>query len=503
VRLKILAIVLLVGVGVAAAGYIVFAPTATTGAASAYLTSVASVTDVIKQAVATGTIGAHASYGLGFGRDPALIASGASSSGAASSGTWKVTKVDAHVGDTVKSGTVLAEADDADALLQLTVAQADLTKAQAQLATDQAQPAADTVTSADNTLQQAQMGLDNAKVSLSDTKAQNTLSVQQARSHLSDAQSQLTTDQNNSAGSTVTTADKANIKAARQSLDNTLAQVGASNHKAQQSVDSASVSLASAQLQHATAIEPATAETLAADQAAVASAQQALQSAQSAVDGAAITAPADGVVTAVALEAGLPAPAGDALQMQVGPMEVVADFAESDLAALKDGQAATVTVTALGQQLTGTLSSITPVAASSSSSSVVTYPVTITLDSSPADLHAGMSANVAVTTASATGVVAVPSIALQGRSGNYSVRVLDDTGQVTTVPVTVGLTTSSLAEIQTGLTGGESVIVGSATARTGTTTTSAGGFGGLGGLGGGGAFPGGGTFRGTGGGTPR
>jgi len=228
-----------------------------------------------------------------------------------------------------------------------------------------------------------------------------------------------------------------------------------------------------------------------------------LQSAQSAVDGAAITAPADGVVTAVALEAGLPAPAGDALQMQVGPMEVVADFAESDLAALKDGQAATVTVTALGQQLTGTLSSITPVAASSSSSSVVTYPVTITLDSSPADLHAGMSANVAVTTASATGVVAVPSIALQGRSGNYSVRVLDDTGQVTTVPVTVGLTTSSLAEIQTGLTGGESVIVGSATARTGTTTTSAGGFGGLGGLGGGGAFPGGGTFRGTGGGTPR
>ena len=156
-------------------------------------------------------------------------------------------------------------------------------------------------------------------------------------------------------------------------------------------------------------------------------------------------------------------------------------------------------MTALGQALTGTLSSITPVAASSSSSSVVTYPVTITLDSSPADLHAGMSANVAVTTASAPGVVAVPSIALQGRSGNYSVRVLDSDGQVTSVPVTVGLTTSSLAEIQSGLTAGQNVIVGSATARTGTTTGTAAGLGGFGAGGfGGGAFPGGGTFRGTG-----
>ena len=497
-RLKILAIVVLAGVGIAAAGYVAFAPTTTTSASSQYLTSAAAVADVVKQAVATGTIGAHAGYGLGFGRDPALIASGATSSGASSSGTWDVTKVAAKVGDPVKAGAVLAEADDANAKLQLTVAQADLTKAQGQLATDQAQPTADTVSSADNALKQAQMAVDNAKVSLADTKAQNTLSVQQAKARLSDAQDQLTTDQGNSAVSAITSADKANIKSAHQALDNTQAQVDASNHKSQQSVDSAALSLASAQLQHANAIAPATPETLAADQAAVASAQQALESAQAAVDGATIVAPADGVVTAVALQEGLPAPSGDAIQLQVGPMQVVADFAESDLAALKDGQAATVTVTALGQALTGTLSSITPVAASSSSSSVVTYPVTITLDSSPADLHAGMSANVAVTTASAPGVVAVPAIALQGRSGNYSVRVLGSDGQVTTVPVTVGLATSTLAEIQSGLSGGENVIVGSATARTGTSSsTTAGGLGGLGGLGGG-AFPGGGSFRGTG-----
>ena len=158
-------------------------------------------------------------------------------------------------------------------------------------------------------------------------------------------------------------------------------------------------------------------------------------------------------------------------------MEVTAQFAESDLPSLKVGQDATVTVTALGQDLTGKVSQITPVAATSGSSSVVTYAVTVTLSGSTDAVRSGMSANVAVTTASATGVIAVPAIALNGTTGNYSVRVLDAAGQVQTVPVDVGLTTSTLAEIKSGLTEGQTVITGTTAARNSTTTTNTGGFG--------------------------
>ena len=168
---------------------------------------------------------------------------------------------------------------------------------------------------------------------------------------------------------------------------------------------------------------PATDATIAADRASLASAQQAADTAQAGLDQASITAPVDGTVVAINAEPGLAAPSGDTVALEIGPMEVSAPFAESDLPSLKVGQDATVTVTALGQTLTGTVSQITPVADSSGSSSVVTYDVTVTLASSPDAVRSGMSADVAITTASATGVVAIPAIALTGASGNYAVRV--------------------------------------------------------------------------------
>jgi hypothetical protein len=88
-----------------------------------------------------------------------------------------------------------------------------------------------------------------------------------------------------------------------------------------------------------------------------------------------------------------------------------------------------------------------------------------------------MTASVAVTTAQAADVIAVPAIALVGSAGSYGVRVIaaDGTSQVT--PVEVGLVTSSLAEIKSGLSGGETVSIGTVSARSSTTTTIGGGVG--------------------------
>ncbi len=101
-----------------------------------------------------------------------------------------------------------------------------------------------------------------------------------------------------------------------------------------------------------------------------------------------------------------------------------------------------------------------------------------------------MSAELAVTTASATNVLAVPAIALgTAIDGSYTVRVLDSSGQPQSVAVEVGLISTSLAEIKSGLAEGTAVVTGTASDRTssGTTTTTR-----LPGLDGGGGFPGGG-----------
>jgi multidrug efflux pump subunit AcrA (membrane-fusion protein) len=160
-----------------------------------------------------------------------------------------------------------------------------------------------------------------------------------------------------------------------------------------------------------------------------------------------------------------------------------------------------VTVSAAGATVPGTVVAIAPTASTSGgSSSVVTYDVTIALTNPPTQVKPGMSADVSVTTAAASDVVAVPSVALSGSAASgYTVGVLAADGSVAQRAVEVGLVTSTWAEIRSGLSEGDRVVTGTATARQ--STTGNGGFG-VGIPGGGGGFggrTGGGTRGGTGG----
>jgi hypothetical protein len=76
-----------------------------------------------------------------------------------------------------------------------------------------------------------------------------------------------------------------------------------------------------------------------------------------------------------------------------------------------------------------------------------------------------------------------------GSDGDYTVRVSGSDGSLDMRAVSVGLISETLAEIQSGLSEGEAVIVGTDTERTGTSgedeaAAGPGGFGGLGALGG-------------------
>lgn len=213
------------------------------------------------------------------------------------------------------------------------------------------------------------------------------------------------------------------------------------------------------------------------DQAQVATAQATVNADQAIVDAATLTAPADGLIIAVNLLPGVNAPSGYAIEESVGPMVATSGFAESDIANLKVGQTATVSITGAKVSVPGTLTQIVPVASSSGAgSSVATYAVTVTLTSPPDTVLAGMTASVTVTTASVDNATRVPATALQGSTtAGYTVQVMNSDGSITVKTVSVGLVTTSYAQITAGLTSGDTVVTGTSMTRTGTTTTGNGG----------------------------
>jgi RND family efflux transporter MFP subunit len=395
-KLKLLALVVLLAVGIGAVILAMGGIAAASGDQPRYLTATVSRATVSQDVTSTGTVAASSQYGLVFGSSPQLVTSSSSSSSANSSTTWHVDSVTVKVGDQVKQGQALAKADTGALSAQYDQATATWRSAKIQLAIAQDQLDAATTTSA---IRQAQMSVYNAERSVSQAA--------QSRSDLA------------------------------------------------------------AQIQAAT-----------------------------------LKAPIDGVVSEVNITKGLDAPSGDAIVVSSRTYEVTASVVESDLASVKVGQKVAITVSAVNASLTGTVASIALAPSTTSgSSSVVSYPVVVSIDGTNGQLVAGMSADVSITVAQAANVLEVPTAALSGSNGNYVVRVLAADGTVTPTQVQVGLVTTTSAEITSGLTEGQTVVTGTVSqTTTGGTTTNGnrglggGGFGG-GGFGGGFVGPAGGGVR--------
>jgi hypothetical protein len=187
-------------------------------------------------------------------------------------------------------------------------------------------------------------------------------------------------------------------------------------------------------------------------------------------------------------------------------MTMTVAFSESDVNKLKVGKAATVTPDALsGVELGAHVSSISPVG--TTSSNVVSYQSTLTLDQNDSSVKPGMSASAAVIVAQAQGVN-VPNAAVTGTGSLATVTVLRN-GKQTQQQVVVGLRGDSRTQIISGLSAGEQVVIKTTLPPLGAATTSTtspsgtlggagarqGGFGGAAGGGVGGAGFGGGAGR--------
>jgi uncharacterized membrane protein YgcG len=176
-------------------------------------------------------------------------------------------------------------------------------------------------------------------------------------------------------------------------------------------------------------------------------------------------------------------------------------FSESDISKVKVGQAATITLNALsGVQLGAHVTAISTVG--TSSSSVVSYNATLTLDQKDSRVKPGMSASASVIVAQAQGVT-VPNGAITG-TGSLATVTLQSNGKKTQKQVVVGLRGDSRTQIVSGLSAGDQLVVTTTlpplTSAASSSSSSSGTLGATGARPGGGAGFGGGGFPGGGGG---
>ena len=245
-------------------------------------------------------------------------------------------------------------------------------RSQAQLATAQTDLA-----SARITLQQAQAAKDGARADLRKQLASDQDSVDVASLNLANAKATL-------AATTGT--------AARRQARIGVIQATTQLKQAQQAVADVKDQLAGDL--------PDETKALMAAQASVTDLESQVADLQSQIDLAVLRAPADGIVTAVSIVPGFLAPSGDAIVVAGAGLEVQADVTESDLPSVKVGQAATVTIAALGLDEPGTVTAVSP-STTATSGSVVSFPVTVTLTDPDAAIRAGMSTDVTISIAQA------------------------------------------------------------------------------------------------------
>jgi multidrug efflux pump subunit AcrA (membrane-fusion protein) len=180
-------------------------------------------------------------------------------------------------------------------------------------------------------------------------------------------------------------------------------------------------------------------------------------------------------------------------------LQITCTIAEADVSKIQVGQPAVITLNAITtQKFTGTVVSVGT--SGTSSSGVVTYPVTLDLVDPTSQVLAGMSASVSIVTQQVDDVLVVPSSAVTSVGKTGSVTVVSGSKQ-TRVPVVIALAGSSTTGVYGNLKVGDKVLLPTVTITPNTSSSGTGTLGGSTTFGGGlGRLSGGGGFGGFGGG---
>jgi macrolide-specific efflux system membrane fusion protein len=261
------------------------------------------------------------------------------------------------------------------------------------------------------------------------------------------------------ADSSVATAE-ASVASAQQSFSSAQDKASSTLTSQQQAIQSASLSF-----QKTSASPKAT--DIAVAFASVQLSQLSLDKAKQDLDNATLRAPVDGVVAAVANGPG-ETPSNPFVTIAVVSSVILhGTVGEADIAKLRTGQVATVTVDAAGSgtRLTGKVTALDPVA--TISQGVPVYGVDVTIDLADANVRPGMSGTAAVIIASQQGVLTVPNLAVRTVNGQRTLQVVRN-GAPEDAQVTFGISNETVTEVKSGLSEGEVVVIPQARPSTST-----------------------------------
>lgn len=401
----------------------------------------------------------------------------------------KVAEILVKEGDRIATGDVLARLDTKPLELALEQSQMSLTQAQgslvqAQLAQKTAEYNLENTRGSSDSLQlalfNAQIARDTAQTSL-DTSI-TSIDYFAVEADLNRAKAwydyvkRRSEETNTNVDEWLLALDNAeeNVKIAQTKYDNILAGYDSSQVKlkkeqlqaaelsmsvAQKNIDDLDKTVALQELQAAAAEEA-----IGQAKQAVDLAGQAVVDAQRQIDEATITAPFDGMVAQILADAGdiVPSPsmAPQPIVRIIDPdhLELLIGVDEIDIPQVTLGQAAAVKLDALPDQaFDGTVTSIYPVP--EEVGGVVLYKVRVGLDNAGPGIKVGMSASADIAAQEHRGVLIVPSRALSRDDQGRNVVKVQTNGKIEQRVVEVGLDDGLRAEITSGLSDGEVIIV--------------------------------------------
>jgi len=255
------------------------------------------------------------------------------------------------------------------------------------------------------------------------------------------------------------------VRSARQALETAQRTLTQGEVGGEQSVRSAQSALQSALAAEQTVAIPGGDEVTAA-QATIAAAESGVAAAQATLDDTRLIAPVSGTVGQVPYVVGelttSTATTGGITVIPDGPLEVVADFAESDAAGIAVGAEATVTFDALaGEQAKGSVIAVDPVA-TTSASGLITYSVRVQVANPPDAVREGMTASVSVLINEVTDVLIVPQGAITGSGDRATVLLQKPDGTTEASRITIGLQGDGGTEVTGGLQEGDILVIPSA-----------------------------------------
>jgi hypothetical protein len=195
--------------------------------------------------------------------------------------------------------------------------------------------------------------------------------------------------------------------------------------------------------------------------ASVTSAQSQLDTAQNNLANATLVAPTAGTISAVNNQVGEvvgSSTTGFIVMAAQGAVALHGTIGEADVAKIRLGQVANVTVDALGAgtRMTGKITSLDPVA--TIQQGVPVYGVDVTIDVPTSGVRPGMTGTAQIILASKTGVLTVPNLAIRSQGGRRFVQVLIE-GQPVDTDVSFGIANDTVTEVTSGLKEGDQVVL--------------------------------------------